>query len=186
MNPRALEFAVVLTIFVASLSATAITFVRRKGLISAQNWHAIIARLAVIDRAKLALIAADLLRENERGDAAEREVMLDPGQIAELIGGMEGLRLVEENCDVLVELACVVQENYPEAVVVAEQLRLNAREVKWHIERLRGAASRGKLEAVFPEYAQRAAATYYRMTETLLVFCERLDLPAYAELRSAL
>lgn len=186
MSARALEFAIVLTIFVAGLSATAIAYVRRKRAVSGQGWEAVMKQLAAIDHAKVELIASDLLHSHEGDSNAEADCLLDPGQISQLIGGMEGLELLERNCDVLVALACVVQEQYPEALVIAEQLRLNAREIKWHIERLRGAATRGKLEAVFPEYAQRAVATYYVMTQTLLTFCEAVQLPQYAELRNAL
>lgn len=186
MNPRALEFAVALTIFVAGLSATAITYVRRRRTLSSQSWEAVMKQLVAVDHATVELIASDLLHNHGEAGEAETGSMLEPEQISGLIGGMEGLQSLETNCDVLVALACVVQEQYPEALAVAEELRLNAREIRWHIERLRGAAARGKLEAVFPEYAQRAVATYYTMTQTLLTFCEAVKLPQYPELRNAL
>lgn len=182
MSLRALEFAAVLTIFVAALCATAIAYVRRRRAASGQSWQSLMKQIAAIDHAKVELIAEDLLYSRNSGT----DSLLEPGQISQLIGGMAGLRLIEKNCEVLIALACVVQEQYPDALAIAEQLRLNAREIGWHVERLRGAAERGKLESVFPEYAQRAVATYYVMTQTLLLFCEAVQLPQCAELRRAL
>lgn len=182
MTLRALEFACVLTVLVVGLSSTAIAYVRRRRAASGQGWQALMKQLVAIDHAKVELIASDLLFSSN----GETESLLPPEQISQLIGGLAGLRLVEKNCEVLIALACVVQEQYPEALALAEQLRLNAREIGWHVERLRGAAERGKLDSVFPEYAQRAIATYYVMTQTFLIFCEAVQWPQAAELRSAL
>jgi hypothetical protein len=47
-----------------------------------------------------------------------------------LIGGLQGLEVLEKNSDVLIELAFYLQQSYPEAIVIAERLRLDARELK--------------------------------------------------------
>jgi hypothetical protein len=103
-----------------------------------------------------------------------------------MIGGMNGLSALEENCDVLIDLATYVQKWYPEALHLAEDLRLNAREIKWHIGRLRGASQTGHLREQFPQYAQRAVATYYLMTRSLLVLYEGVQLPEFQELQRAI
>ena len=87
---------------------------------------------------------------------------------------------------VLIDLAFYVQQKYPEAVVTTEQLRLNAREIAFHVERLKGAAESGKLDSVFAMYAQRATATYYLMTRQVLALYEHDGLPMLASLQRAL
>ncbi len=81
---------------------------------------------------------------------------------------------------------CMGGQLYPEALHLAEELRLNAREIKWHVGRLRGASQTGHLQEQFPAYAQRAVATYYLMTRSLLVLYEGVKLPEFAELQEAI
>ncbi len=93
---------------------------------------------------------------------------------------------MERNCAVLVDLAFYVQQWYPEASVVAEQLRLNAREIQWHVGRLKSAAQTGKLEIFFSDYAQPAITTYYLMTQRVLALYETYHLPGLADLQRAI
>jgi hypothetical protein len=96
------------------------------------------------------------------------------------------LESLEQNCKVLIELAMYLQRWYPEALVVAEQLRLNAREIEWHVNRLKGAAQTGNLQASFADYAQSAVVTYYLMTRHLLDLYALASVPQLAELQRAL
>ena len=137
-------------------------------------------RLRQIDREKFAAVALDLLEE------PDAQHQLDPDLIFEMIDGMNGLDALEQNCDVLIDLATYVQKWYPDALQLAEELRLNAREIQWHIGRLRGASQTGHLREQFPIYAQRAVATYYLMTRSLLVLYEGVKLPEFADLQRAI
>ncbi len=103
-----------------------------------------------------------------------------------MLGGLEGLELLERNCQVLVDLAMYVQRWHPEALVVAEQLRLNAREIEWQLGRLKGAAQTGNLQTAFAGYAQRAVATYYAMTRNVLELYEQAQFPELSELKQAI
>ena len=93
---------------------------------------------------------------------------------------------MKANCEVLIDLAFYIQQWYPEALVVAENLRLNAREIEWHVGRLRSAEKTGKLESAFPMYAQRAVATYYLMTRQVLALYEQGNHSMLVELQKAL
>lgn len=116
----------------------------------------------------------------------EADYELDPEDLWEWTGGLAGLRNLGWNCEVLIELACHVQRWYPEALVVAEQLRLNAREIQWHIARLQGAEEAGHLQAAFPDYAERAVTIYYTMTRDLLDLFAEADLPGFNVLQGVL
>lgn len=134
-------------------------------------------RLQAVDRDRLAAVAL------ATGDTGED---LEEWQLWEMVGGLEGLQAMAENCAVLIELACHVQQWYPEALPVAEQLRMNAREIEWHIERLKGAEGRGHLRTAFPDYAQRAVAIYYGMTQHVLGLYEKSQTPGWMELQGVL
>jgi hypothetical protein len=70
--------------------------------------------------------------------------------------------------------------------VIAERLRLDARELKWHVARLKGAAQTGNLQISFPFYAQRAVVTYYFMTRRLLDLYQAVNFSMLAKLQEAL
>lgn len=177
---RQLPFVLAVATFLLALVSVAVYFLLRVRRSSRTTWMALMARLREIDRDKFATVALDLLEERDA------ESQLDPGLIFEMIGGMDGLDAVEQNCDVLIDMAAYVQRWYPEALEIAEELRLNSREIKWHIGRLRGASLTGHLYEQFPIYAQRAVATYYLMTRSLLVLYEGGQVPGFADLQRAL
>jgi hypothetical protein len=177
---RQVLFLVTVVLFVLILVSVTSYHIFRARRTSKNAWEVLIRRLRQIDRDKFAAVALDLLEDRDS------QQQLDPELIFEMIGGMNGLDAVEQNCDVLIDLATYVQKWYPEALQLAEELRLNAREIKWHIGRLRGASRTGHLREQFPIYAQRAVATYYLMTRSLLVLYEGVQLPEFAELQRAI
>jgi hypothetical protein len=166
--------------FAFGLIAISIYYVLRARRASRNAWTTLLARLQQVDHSNVAAVALDLLEDR---DAQQQ---LQPDSIFQMIHGMQGMEALEQNCDVLIDLAAYVQKWYPKALELAEELRLNAREIKWHIGRLRGASATGHLQEQFPIYAQRAVATYYLMTRSLLVLYECVQLPEFVELQQAL
>lgn len=173
-------FASAVCIFFVAFLATFVVYLRRaRRFTGAGQLETLLKRLVSVDRHKLEQVASDLTSHDP-------DTGIEPWQIWELTGGIRGMEALASNCEVLIDLACYVQQWYPEALPVAEQLRLNAREVQWHLERLQGAERRGNLQAAFPDYAQRAVATYCGMTQHVLSLFEVSQVPGYARLRAAL
>ena len=177
VTPGNLGFLAALVIFFVTLVTVFVVYARRARRADANCQH-LLSQLKALDRDAIALLAHDILDNTP--------CHLDSEEIWPLIGGLEGLEALQHNCAVLIELAFHVQKWYPEALVIAEQLRRNAREIEWHIERLRGAAKTGNLQTAFPDYAQRAVTTYFLMTQTLLELYERSGLPEFPELQKAI
>ena len=150
------------------------------------NWEQLLGRLSAVNRESVAFIALSLVDEfgQRRGD--ENETNLDEAQIWSMVGGIKGLEALERNCAVLVDLVFYVQQWYPEALAIAEQLRINVREVEWHIGRLKSAAKVGRAEKAFPEHAEQVVVIYYRMTRRVLALYEQWNLPELVELRRTL
>jgi hypothetical protein len=188
ISGRSIYFVVVLAVVLAALCTAGAYYYlryRRSRRFRYGNWESLLKRLSTFDRDKIELIARNHLNElkpwrNE--DDSDRNAT----QIWSSIGGLKGLEVMERNCTVLVDLAFYVQQWYPEASIVAEQLRANAREIEWHVGRLRSAAQTGKLETFFPDYAPRAIETYYLMTRRVLALYETCNLPGLADLQRAL
>lgn len=186
MSTQTSLFLAGIVVFVASLVIVALYFVRRAHRVSSGSWEQLLKRLAVVDRDGVARVASDYVDDFGRRKTSESDADLEPRQIWNLVGGLEGLETLERNCPVLIDLASYVQQWYPEAVVLAEELRLNAREIEWHVERLRGASKSGNLELYFADYAQPAVVKYYQMTQRVLALYERGGLPMLVELEKAL
>ena len=70
--------------------------------------------------------------------------------------------------------------------MITERLRLDARELKWHVARLRGAAQTGNLQISYPFYAQRAVVAYYLMTRRLLSLYEAASFSNLSDLQRAM
>jgi hypothetical protein len=150
------------------------------------SWEELVSKLTWIDRNTIAQVALDLVDENGEPKKASDAANLEPVLLWRMLGGLEGLEALERNSDVLIELAFYLQQWYPEALLIAERLRLDARELKWHVARLKGAAQTGNLQISFPFYAQRAVVRYYVMTRRLLDLYHTVDFSMLAKLQEAL
>jgi hypothetical protein len=186
VNTHTLHFVTAIGLFVTALVLIAGYYYFHGRRSSSASWEEQLAKLTWIDRNSIAEVALDLVDESGQPRVADDAGGLDPSQLWRLTGGLEGLEVLERNSEVLIELAFYVQQSYPEAMIIAERLRLDARELKWHVERLKGAAQRGNLQISFPFYAQRAVVSYYRMTRRVLCLCEAMNSSMLADLQKAL
>jgi hypothetical protein len=186
---RVIYFFVILAAFLLTLLTIGVYYYlrqRQRRLYPYGKWETLLRRLSAVNKEQIAMVARDLVDETGQKRTDEDELDLDPTQVWELVGGMKGLLILERNCAVLVDLVFYVQQWYPEALAITEQMRQNAREIEWHISRLKGAEKNGRLDEAFADYAQRAVATYYVMTRRVLTVYQQLDLPGLAELQRAL
>ena len=151
---------------------------------SSGSWQELLDRLAKINHENVALVALDLIDEDGRVRGQEWPE-LSADQIWNLVGGMEGLEKIEANCRVLIDIAVYVQITYPEAILVAEELRRNTRHIQWHVNRLRAGSQTGNLRSSFTTYAQRAVASYYLMTKEIIALCEKSNFAGTEQLRAA-
>jgi hypothetical protein len=179
-------FIVAIGIFLGVLVSVAGYYYSRAHRSFQVTWEELFGKLIWIDRNNIAQVALDLVDESGQPRQAVDVEGLEPSQIWKLIGGLDGLEVLETNSEVLIDLAFYVQQWHPEALVIAERLRLDARELKWHVARLKGAARTGNLEISFPFYAQRAVATYYLMTRRVLDLYEAGNFSMLADLQKTL
>jgi hypothetical protein len=186
VNEENIYFITAVTIFLAVLVGMAGHYYLRSRRSSQASWEDLLAKLAWTDRSSITQVAMSLTEESGEAREPDEDTNLEPSQLWSLIGGLEGLRALEKNSEVLIDMAFYVQQWYPEALVIAERLRLDARELKWHVDRLNGAAQTGNLQVSFPFYAQRAVATYYVMTRRVLSLYEAGNFSMLADLQRAL
>jgi hypothetical protein len=170
--------------FAAQVGLLTYYFVRQRA--RQTTWGDLLARLTWTDKNNIDQVALELVDESGQRRVLKDEDTPEPADLWALIGGLAGLEVLQRNSEVLVELAFYLQRWYPGAVVIAEQLRMDARELKWHVARLRGAAKTGNLQVSFPFYAQRAVVSYYVMTHRLLTLYESCSFAMLSELQRTL
>jgi hypothetical protein len=161
-------------------------YYRRSRRSSGRSWEQLVGQLAYVDRNCVEKIALDAIDESGQRRKDDAAMELEPEEIWHLIGGLKGIAAVERNSLVFIDMACYLQKWYPEALVTAEELRLNAREIEWHVSRLRSAEQTGKLTISFASYAQSAVVTYYLMTRRLLALYEQGDFPMLIDLQKSI
>lgn len=179
-----LYFLFAIGAFFAILVVTTGYYYRLARMSFQTSWEDILAKLTWLDRNIIEEVALDAAEQSS--DSACEGDGLSPAALWKMIGGMNGLDILERNSRVLIELACYLQRSYPEALPIAEQLRLDSRALQWHVARLKGAAKTGNLEISFPFYAQRAVCTYYQMTQRVLALYEAANFALLPKLHSAL
>jgi hypothetical protein len=133
-----------------------------------RSWDELLARLVMVDRGGIAKVALDAIDPSGRRRRDEQARELTPEQIWNLLGGVDGVEILEKNSHVLVEIAMHLRKWYPEAAEAAEMLRRQATELGGNVENLRMADAKGHLEFHFASYAQNATIGYYLMTQQLL------------------
>jgi hypothetical protein len=186
VTPRNIYFFTAVAIFLAVHVCMAGYYYLRSRRAATASWEHLLAKLEWTDRNNISQVALDLIDSSSELREEQKTASLEPSQLWSLIGGLEGLEILEKNSEVLIDLACYVQQWYPEALVIAERLRLDARDLKWHVARLKGAAQTGNLQVSFPFYAQRAVAAYYRMTRLVLNLYEAGNFTMLADLQRTL
>jgi hypothetical protein len=185
MSERMLIFLCAVLLFLASLIGGA-WFYHRRSRLSETTWETLLGRLIAVDRNSVEKIALDAINETGERRQDEYAMGLDPEEVWHLIGGLEGVEALEHNSMVLIDMASYVEKWYPEALETADELRLSAREIEWHVSRLRAASENGKLEILFHTFAQDAVASYYMMTRNLLSLYQRGNFEMLADLERSI
>jgi hypothetical protein len=185
MSTHSFYFVLAVALFLAAnVGVVGYYYFRRRQ--AQPSFEDLFARLTWTDRNSIAQVALELVDESGQRRVLDDVETMEPAHLWALIGGLEGLEVLEKNSEVLIELAFYVQRWYPAALVIAERLRLDAKELNWHVARLRGAAQTGNLQVSFPFYAQRAVVAYYLMTRRLLSLYEAGSFSMLSDLQRAL
>lgn len=182
---RNLLFLFLACLLIAFILASGIYYALRLRASTSTEWEALLGKLIAIDRNGVDAVALDAIEPSgqRRTDKLARE--LDPSEIWKLLDGIDGVKRLESNSRVLVEMAAYLQRSYPEAAAVAEELRLEAKELELHVSRLRMADEQGSLEFHIATYAQNAAIAHYLMEQRLQALCRRANVQTFRPLQGA-
>ncbi len=183
MNGNILPFLLLTGVLIVAIVGTGGYYFWRLRKSARAGWEDLLQRLIAIDHSGVDTVALDAIEPSGKRRTDGLATELDPDRIWELLGGLEGVQRLGANSRVLVDMAAYLQRSYPEAAAVAEELRLQAIELEWHVGWLRMAAEQGSLEFHINAYAQNAAIAYYLMEQRLQALCQRTNLPTFRPLQ---
>jgi len=182
---RNLSFLFLAGLLIAAVLAVGIYYALRLRASINSEWEALLGTLIVIDRSGVDTVALDAIQPSgqRRTDRLARE--LQPEEIWRLLGELDGVKRLESNSRILVEMAAYLQRSYPEAAEVAEELRLQAKDLELQVSRLKMADEQGSLEFHIPTYAQNVAIAYYLMEQRLQALCQQTKVRTFRPLQGA-
>jgi hypothetical protein len=180
-------FAALTLLFLAGLIWISWQILRVRAQREEASWDELLARLLPVSRAGIQEVANAFLDPTGLElDSRRAERHLGARDIWDFVGGIEGVKTMRRNAGVLIDLASYVRRWNPEATAVAEQLRLDANEIRNALFRINWARRRGRLAASFPIQASRAAAAYYLMTQRVCALYEISQEGLLAQLKAAI
>ena len=146
------------------------------------EWADLVAELEPVNSTAIERVAQDYLTP------AKGQLNLEPGDLWEMVGGLEGIEKMRGNARIICALAAYAERwNFNEAVVVTERIRREAmvvRRAALHVmvhHYLSVAA-----QARVPFYVQEAATSYHLMRTRLLALYETSHQARYPVLARAL
>jgi hypothetical protein len=157
-----------------------VSFLRRGRRLVIAEWQTIVAQMQPVPFKALERVALDHLQPHGH------QLQLETDEMWELVGGWDGLKRMQHNADLLIELAAYIQVwNRTEAIIVAERIRQDSLMMKRAILRIR----LHKLwiyKGRAPFYVHQAASAYYLMTRRLLALYETNQYLLYPRLSEVL
>jgi hypothetical protein len=167
--------------FLFAVLVFAILRTRRKASkLSRLSWEDLVARLKPVPVSGISTIAVDYLQPTKG------QIDIETNELWAMIGGLEGLRSMYANAEILIALAGYAQRwNSDESVIVAERMRRDG-------VKLRRATSKLSMSFLIgfgvhgPFHVQEAASAYYLMRRRLLALYETSHAGRYSRLAAAL
>lgn len=169
-------------VFVALL-IIAIRYVRKHRESRNTTWEALMKQIVPVDEKAIERVALDAVDSSGEPKTEEHTRELGRKDIWRLLGGMEGINRIDNNARVIVEMAAYLERWHPEAADTAEELRLEARKLEWHVGRLRAAETNDSLDFHFHSYGQHAALSYYTMLKSVLALAQQNRGALFADLQ---
>ena len=127
------------------------------------TWNELLGQFQEVPMSGIAAVALDFLRPGHDQLAIEPEAMW------KLIGGAEGLRRMEANAEILLQLAALAEQWNPnESVIVGERMRREALKLRQAVKHISRGMRWNSNRATIPFHMQEAASVYYLMRERLL------------------
>lgn len=161
MNISLLGGLVTIAAVVIVLVATGFKYVLKPRRSPTGTWEQLLDRIVPVAHDAIATVALDAVEPPGERRTDEHRRVLSRKEIWKLLGGMKGIRGMENNARVLSEMADHFEHLHPETADSIYEIRSEIQALAWHTRRLHQAEENDCLELHFHSYGQNAAISYY-------------------------
>jgi hypothetical protein len=141
------------------------------------SWEELVGKLHRIESTGIVTVAMNYLAP------AKDQLELQPEEMWNLLGGLEGLQRMRENGRILIALAAYVERwNYEEGVIIAERMRRDGLQLRRAVTRIMLETFVGMKQVRIPFYMHEAASSYYLMRQRLLALYQTNHAGLYPRL----
>lgn len=145
------------------------------------SWHALVAELQPVQRDAINILASEHLRPETMQPGRT------PAELWDLVGGLDGLKSMKENAEILIALAAYTQRWNPEkGVAVTVRMRRDGLGLRRAVVRLGLGVVRDASPAQVSLSMHEAASAYYLMTQRLLALYKESQAILYPALERAI
>ncbi len=149
--------------------------------VTACDWNDLVAKIQPVPSEGLTRVALDHLVPTKN------QLELEPADMWDLVGGLDGLQRMSDNATVLIALAAYAEQwNYDEGVIVAERMRRDGLAVRRSVRSIQAAMFFHVGQVSVPFQLHEAAGSYYLMKQRLLALYETSHAGLYPRLAQAL
>lgn len=145
------------------------------------TWNDLVGKLQPVPSEGMTRVALDHLVPTKN------QLELEPADMWDMVGGLEGLQRMSDNAAVLIALAAHAEQwNYDEGVIVAERMRRDGLAVHRAVRSIQVAMFFHIGQVRIPFQLHEAAGSYYLMKQRLLALYETSHAGLYPRLAQAL
>lgn len=173
-------FAVGIAITLLFIASALYSHVRAHRVTSC-TWEELVAKIQPLSSEGITAVALDYLAPTKN------QLKLEPEEMWDLVGGLEGVQRMKANATVLIALAAYAERwSHDEGIVVAERMRRDGLAVRRAVRSIELAMlfRIGLLRVPF--HLHDAAGSYYLMKQRLLALYETSHVGLYPHLAQSL
>lgn len=176
-----MSFLVLFAATTSLLCLVAFLSYRKAKRFSGLSWEDLVAQLQPVETEGITAAAIEYLYP------VRSQLGMEPNDIWERIGGVDGVARMRANADVLIALAAYAQRwNFDEGTIVAERMRHDGLAMRRATRRITIGLLLGYGRVRGPFYVHEAASSYYLMRQRLLALYETSHVGRYPDLAAAL
>ncbi len=154
---------------------------RKKNRLSAATWEQLVSQLEAVPMIGVTKVALDYLQPTKG------QLAIQTDEMWRLVGGDEGLRRMQANAEVLLQLAAFAEQwNRQECIIVGERMRREALTLRRAVGKIQRGLLWGYGRSTGPFSVQEATGAYYLMRQRLLALYETSHIGRHARLSMVL
>lgn len=162
-------------IIAGSVAALVYSHIRARGVTNA-TWDDLLARLQPLFIEGIAMVAFD-----RHPSATSREPKFEQEEIWNLLGGLDGLKRMKQNAEVMIALAAYAEHrNHHKRMIIAERMRNDGLVLRRAVREVRTARMLHLGAAVISTHLRDAARSYDQMRQRLPALYELSHGPQFS------